>query len=162
MTKIEFETRPMNPAEAESLSRSIVGLISGLTYYNEFARASEIAKYSAGDLLDSIREDSDSILVAVRASEILGFCINKYDDGLLWLSWIAVLPGYRGRGIAEKLLGRMEESAKARGIHKIWCDSRTVNESAKALLSKIGYRQLCTVENHWYGQDFILWEKPLT
>jgi hypothetical protein len=25
----------------------------------------------------------------------------------------------------------------------------------------MGFQPQCTLRNHWYGQDFILWEKPV-
>lgn len=149
----------MRDADAQELSELIVQVISSLVYYNEQARKSEIEKYSPSLLKEFVAEDKHSVLIAIKDERIIGFCITYFDDGLIWLSWIGVHADFRRYKVAEKLLLEMEESVQARGSHKIWCDCRTVNNASISLLSGLGYRQICEVNNHWYGQDFILWEK---
>jgi len=161
MSQPDFTIRPMASAEAFELSSLIAEVVSTLTYYNDAARRSEIEKYSASSLLEYIEEDADSVLIALSDEKIIGFCLTYYDDGLIWLSWIGVHSDFRRYGIAQKLLLEMEKTVRKRGAHKIWCDCRTVNEPSKKLLTELGYRKICTVENHWYGQDFIPWEKPV-
>lgn len=159
MDSEKISIRQMNDADAEELSNLISEVISPLVYYNELARKTEIEKYSPFRLKESIAEDEDSILLAFCDNRIIGFCITYFDDGLIWLSWIGVHPDFRRYKTAEKLLVKMEESVQARGAHKIWCDCRTVNTASISLLGGLGYKQICTVNNHWYGLDFILWEK---
>lgn len=161
MNEKDFDVRPMSSGQAQELSKSIETLILSLPYYNDFAKASEIAKYTPSLLKAAVVEEPDSVLVALSGQRIIGFCISKYDDGLTWLSWIAVDPSCRKLGVATRLLFEMESVSKKKGIHKIWCDCRTANEPSKTMLMRSGYRQICTVEKHWYGQDFILWEKPI-
>jgi ribosomal protein S18 acetylase RimI-like enzyme len=48
---------------------------------------------------------------------------------------------------------------RRRGAHKVWCDSRANNAPAKSLFRKIGFRKIALIEKHWYGLDFILWER---
>ncbi len=159
MNSTNISISQMNDANAGDLSRLIGEVISPLVYYSEQARKSEIEKYSPASLREAVAKDKDSILIAFCGERIVGFCITHFDDGLIWLSWIGVHPEFRRYKTAEKLLLKMEESVPARGAHKIWCDCRTVNKASIALLGGLGYRQICTVDNHWYGQDFILWEK---
>ena len=145
--------------DAEPLSLLFAQVVLALPYYNELAKRSEIEKYSIALLRESIASDPDSVLVAKSVREIIGFCISRYDDGLIWLSWFGVHPLYRRRGIGSALLDKLEDSVLNGRSHKIWCDCRTDNQASKLVLTNRGYSQLCTVRNHWYGQDFILWEK---
>jgi ribosomal protein S18 acetylase RimI-like enzyme len=152
---------PMTYEEAEDLSAMFRQIVISLPYYNEIAKRSEIAKYSPELLRASVSEFPASVLVAREEGKLVGFCFNKDDDGLVWLAWFGVHPSYRRQGVGLALLQKLEESARHRGSHKIWCDCRTENEASRAALSNYGYVELCTVRNHWYGQDFILWEKSV-
>jgi ribosomal protein S18 acetylase RimI-like enzyme len=145
--------------DIEPLSQLFREVISVLPYYNETAKRSELAKYSSTLLLESVNNDPDSVLVAKVAGKLAGFCLSRDDDGVIWLSWFGVHHSYRRKGIGSALLQRLEETVRDGRAHKIWCDCRTENEASKTLLNDRGYTQLCIVRNHWYGQDFILWEK---
>ena len=145
--------------EAEEIASLFVEVLTSLPYYNEQAKASELVKYKPSLLRDSAEEDPDSILVARDADQIVGFCFNRNDDGVIWLSWFGVHPDYRRMGIGSALLRKLESTVREGRSHKIWCDCRTENEVSKCTLAKEGYTQLFTLLNHWYGQDFIIWEK---
>jgi ribosomal protein S18 acetylase RimI-like enzyme len=150
---------PMSEEEAECTSILFKEVVIALPYYNDLAKQSEIAKYSAALLKDTILVDPNLILVAKVGTHMAGFCISKPDDGLVWLSWIGVHPQFRRKRIGYCLLDKLEKIVKNSVSHKIWCDCRTENKASKQLLASRGYAQICTVTNHWYGQDFILWEK---
>lgn len=151
--------RAMKPEESEAVSKIVAEVIQPLTYYNDWARSSELRKYTPTLLREAISKDPYSVLVAENQSGIIGFCISREDDGLVWLAWFGVHPNWRGQGVAIALLEKFEETVRLRGCHKIWCDCRTENVASQAILTRLGYKRICTVRNHWYGQDFILWEK---
>jgi ribosomal protein S18 acetylase RimI-like enzyme len=150
---------PMLREEAQTVSDMITSIIQSLDYYNDRARLEEINKYSSAKLIESIIEGPDSILVARDAEEMLGFCISRYDDGLIWLAWFGVKPNCRHKGIGGELLIALDKTADRRRAHKVWCDTRTVNLKAQSVLQKAGYTKIAELKNHWYGQDFFLWEK---
>ncbi len=152
----------MRETEAESLSSLFTQVVSALPYYNDLAKRSEIAKYSSQALRDAALLDPDSVLVARIESELVGFCLSRNDDGLIWLSWFGVDAAHRRKGIGAALIESLEATVRSGRSHKIWCDCRTENEASKTLLNKHAYQQLCIVRNHWYGQDFILWEKLIS
>lgn len=151
----------MRAGEAEELHQLFVRIVQDLPYYTNTAKRCEIAKYSPELLRESAEKDPDSVLVASIAAQIIGFCFSESDDGLVWLAWFGVDPSFRQHGVGTRLLEKLEETVRNGRSHKIWCDCRTENEGSKIVLTKHGYVQLCTVRNHWYGQDFILWEKSL-
>jgi len=152
----------MDPGEASALVDLIVSVVSTLSYYNDRAREEEIAKYRKENLVEMVKDDPDSVLVARIDGRLAGFCLSYYDDGLLWLSWFGVATDSRGIGIGRRLIAALEESAPKRGCHKVWCDTRVPNVQSAQVLTRAGYKQLCRLENHWYGQDFFLWEKVLS
>ncbi len=132
--------------------------ISALTYYNDRARTEEIAKYGAVQLLELSRLEPGSVLVAHVVDDAAGFCISRYDDGLVWLSWFGVHQLYRRRGIGEALLRSLAATLPSRRAHKVWCDTRTENVPSQRLLRKVGFEKTAHFRDHWYGQDFFIWE----
>ena len=149
----------MRPEEAKELNQLFGRIVGSLPYYNEAAKRSELAKYSTELLVESAENDPDSVLVARMGDQVVGFCFSKNDDGLVWLAWFGVHPSFRRQGIGSHLLATLEATVSNGRSHKIWCDCRTENEASRLALIRHGYSELCTVRNHWYGQDFILWEK---
>jgi RimJ/RimL family protein N-acetyltransferase len=149
----------MKNEDAESLSSLFRSVVMALPYYNEAAKRTEIGKHSADLLRASAASDPGTILVAKLDAAIVGFCLSRWDDDLIWLSWFGVHPNYRRKGIASTLLVGLEDALRKEQIHKIWCDCRTENQASIVVLTKQGYSPICTVRNHWYGQDYILWEK---
>lgn len=137
-------------------------LVNSLAYYNDQAKQNEIKKYSVEELKHKINEDPDSVLVAEEDRNILGFCFSRLDDMLIWIEWFGVVEPARKKGVARSLVAHLESTANGRNAHKVWCDCRTENMKSINLLSTSGYQPICTVKKHWYGQDFILWQKEIS
>lgn len=153
--------RRMARDEAAPVAQLVRDVVTAIPYYNDRARTEELAKYLPEELVRQVEDDPDAVLVAVLDDQLVGFCISHYDDGLLWLSWFGVRADVRGQGAGSALLAAFAATARPRRAHKLWCDTRTDNLRSQSVLRKAGYRQICTLSNHWYGQDFILWEAAL-
>ncbi len=149
----------MRPSEGLAVGRLMKRVIQGCSIYNDKAKKSEVAKYSAAELKERIAVDPDAVLVAAAGRKVVGFCVNGRDDGLLLLEWYGVDPAWRQHGIGRQLLEKLIASARRRGSHKLWCDTHIANTGSAKLLCSLGFQPLCTLHNHWYGQDFVLWEK---
>jgi len=134
-------------------------MLDTIPYYNAIAKRDERAKRTLPYLEAMLRAERYAILVAKEQSDILGFAISRYDDRLIWLEWLVVDSASRRKGVGSALLRKLIETAPRRRAHKVWCDTRTTNEPAKATFRKNGFREIAEVKNHWYGEDYILWEK---
>jgi ribosomal protein S18 acetylase RimI-like enzyme len=156
-TPIKIER--MKRAQAKLVHRLLHEVISHLSYYNLRARREELAKYTVKELLLMRNEDKDSIIVAHYGGLLAGFCISRYDDGIIWLSWFGVSKQWRGKGVGSALVARLEATVLQRKCHKIWCDTRTSNKASAKVLKNSGFERICKIEQHWYGQDFYLWQK---
>lgn len=157
-----FIVDQMKNAEAELVSSLFSDVVIALPYYNDVAKRSALAKYTPALLRASAASDPTSVLVARIGADTIGFCLSRYEDDLLWLDWFGVHPLHRRKKIGTTLLKKLEEIARKGGTHKIWCDCRTNNEPSKLCLMRQQYTQICTVRNHWYRQDFILWERLIS
>jgi len=147
------------PDELPQLSDLFCSVVEALPYYNRQAKNAAFAKHSPAMLKESLSQKPDSLMIAKAGLEIIGFCFNREDDGLIWLSWIGIRQDFRRQGLASELLRALDGQAKRMGAHKVWCDCRTNNEASKLMLGSCGYSEICVISNHWYGQDYILWEK---
>ncbi len=149
---------PMAEREFDALALLMRDTIEPLSFYNQRARRAELARYTADGLRALVAEDPQSVLVARDGAALVGFCISHFDDGTIWLSWFGTAAHARGRGIGAALLAALAETLPSRHAHKIWCDSRVENTRSASVLERAGFRRIATLTNHWYGQDYYLWE----
>lgn len=149
---------PVAKHEIDSLAALMHDTIEPLSFYNARARRAELARYTAEGLRALVAADPQSVLVARDGDGLVGFCVSRFDDGTIWLSWFGTAARARGRGIGAALLAALAETLPTRHAHKIWCDSRVENTGSQSVLERAGFRHIATLTNHWYGQDYYLWE----
>lgn len=149
---------PIAVHEVDALAALMRDTIQPLSYYNERARRAELAKYSADGLRSLVAEDPQAVLVARDRTGLIGFCVSRHDDGTLWLSWFGTASRARGRGVGASLLAALAKTLPSRHAHKIWCDSRVDNTQSQSVLERAGFHRITTLTNHWYEQDYYLWE----
>ena len=113
-----------------------------------------------GSLLAAFMVVCSTIDAAVFGSRdaIVGFCVSQYDDGLLWLTWFGVSPVHHGTGLGTRLLDSVKMSLSERRAHKVWCDTRASNEPSARALTRSGFTRVAELKNHWYVQDYYIWE----
>jgi RimJ/RimL family protein N-acetyltransferase len=145
--------------DCEVLSKVIKLVIENIPYYNDIAKKDEVEKFTKETLTEKIAGDAHSVIIAHFNIEVAGFCLSRFDDYTIWLEWFGIHEKYRGKGLTSPILKKLEETVGLRKSHKIWCDCRTSNSASIHILTSHGYKQLVTINNHWYNQDFILWEK---
>lgn len=157
---MEISVRPAKKQELPALAKLFSEVLKRLPYYNALAKRYELRKYAPNELVQKQTKDRYSVLAALDESDrIVGFCFNHFDDFTIWIDWFGVDSSARQKGIGMTILKSTFDSARKRGAHKVWCDSRASNEPSKNLLRKAGFRDIAEIKDHWYGQDFILWER---
>ena len=147
--------------DLKSLAKAFLEVLKPIPYYNDLAKAQEEKKYSYSELLKKLEDDPMSIIVVKENDNIAAFCFSRFDDFTIWLEWFGIAQTYRGQKLSGLLLSKLEASAKERSCHKIWCDSRTENQQSINILKRNCYENIALIKNHWYGQDFLLWQKFL-
>ncbi|HZW57949.1 MAG TPA: GNAT family N-acetyltransferase [Nitrososphaerales archaeon] len=160
MIDSSVQIRTARESELAYVRRVFLKVLKELQYYNALAKKSESKKYTVSRLSHKLREDRYSILCALDESgEIVGFLFSHFDDYTIWLDWFGVLKNARKKGTGTLLLEALFKTARVRGCHKVWCDCRTTNGPSKAALRGAGFRRIAQINDHWYRQDFILWER---
>jgi ribosomal protein S18 acetylase RimI-like enzyme len=161
MAKVNYSTQYATQQDLKTLSQVFLDVLRPIPYYNDLAKENEETKYSYDELSKKLHEDSKSLILIKENGNIVAFCFSRFDDFTIWLEWFGIVKPYRGLKLSGLLLNKLEESARDRNCHKIWCDSRTENKKAISILEKNGYENIALIKNHWYKQDFFLWQKFL-
>jgi ribosomal-protein-alanine N-acetyltransferase len=75
---------------------------------------------------------------------------------------IAVLPDFRGQGIAQSMLADLESWAKAKSATEVILEVDTKNESAIRLYEFAGYEKISTRANYYgLGVDALVMRKEI-
>ncbi len=144
----------LEPVFLEATAKLLKEAILESPHYSPLAKTEEIAALTGEKLV------MQNVFIAVEDKTLLGVLVSSTAEaGLLWLSWVVVSPQARGRGIAKDLITAFHASAAAQGVHKTWCDSRLANTASARMLEKSGYRVVATLYKHWYGLDYLIWER---
>ncbi|MGL5763773.1 MAG: GNAT family acetyltransferase [Plesiomonas shigelloides] len=91
------------------------------------------------DIERKVHAGADLFLVAEVAGEVIGTIMGGYDGHRGWVNYLAVHPDYRGRGIANALVNRVEKKLIARGCPKIHLLVREENQAVISMYEKLGY-----------------------
>ena len=75
---------------------------------------------------------------------------------------IAILPDFRGQGLAQAMLAELESWAKAKGATEVILEVDTKNESAIRLYNFVRYEEISTRANYYgLGIDALIMRKEL-
>ena len=93
------------------------------------------------DIERKLNHDADLFLVAEVGGEVVGSLRGGYDGHRGSAYYLGVHPEYRGRGIANALLSRLEKKLIARGCPKIQIMVREENELVIGMYERLEYEQ---------------------
>jgi ribosomal-protein-alanine N-acetyltransferase len=110
--------------------------------------------------------DYNAIGLAARINnEIAGFVIGRIDVGRNVTSGhiltLDVLPPYRRKGIAQRLLLEIETVFKERGIKECRLEVREGNVAASNLYQKFGYKKVGKLEKYYGNAHGLYLKKAL-
>ncbi|WP_431225510.1 GNAT family acetyltransferase [Serratia sp. L9] len=91
------------------------------------------------DIERKLNHDPDLFLVAEVSGEVVGSVMGGYDGHRGSAYYLGVHPDYRGRGIANALINRLEKKLIARGCPKIQLMVREDNDTVIEMYEKLGY-----------------------
>ena len=107
---------------------------------------------------------SREFLLALKEGSVIGYAgIMVVAAGVpADLLTIAVLPDFRGQGIAQSMLADLESWAKAKGATEVILEVDTKNDSAIRLYEFAGYEKISTRANYYgLGVDALVMRKEI-
>lgn len=126
-----------------------------------------IGPWKRKDLVYELMENPiNEVLVLEKDMKLIGFVDYMITFNSATISQIAILPPYRGKGYARKLLEAMEKSFPEDDIDNvvetITLEVRVSNEKAISLYEKNGYERV-TIKPKYYsnGEDALYMVKRL-
>ncbi len=109
--------------------------------------------YPAELLAYFITDDRFISLVAEESQVVVGMAVAELEEkeakrvGHIWT--VEVLPPYRRKGIATRLLREVEERLRRRGAVECYLEVRTDNEAAIRLYEKLGYERVGVMRDYY-------------
>lgn len=114
--------------------------------------------WNEGMFAEEIKKEYADYFVAEEKGEIAGY-------GGIWsiyetaeLMRIAVVPEFRGKGIAKKIMEAMTECAISRGCERMMLEVRKSNTVAQALYKKFGFCEISIRKGYYDGEDAVIME----
>lgn len=102
---------------------------------NEFGGDPEL------DIERKLQCGADLFLVAEVAGEVVGTVMGGYDGIRGTACYLAVHPEYRGRGIANALISRLEKKLRARGCSRMELLVSEESDAAICMFEKMLYEE---------------------
>jgi len=100
-------------------------------------RIAQSHPWNENQLLQSLRDD---VVHVVRyETQIIAYCVLQIVLDEVSLLNVAVLPTFRRRGIAQRLLEHAFSEARGRGCRRCFLEVRAGNASAIALYQRMGF-----------------------
>lgn len=114
--------------------------------------------------VESTRQElvNASALVATIEQELVGCVLYFPKTDHMYLARLAVLPAYRGRGIARSLLAAVEERAREAGLPSVQLSVRLQLAELRVAYERLGYRFLRYGTHAGYAAPtYVTLYKPL-
>ena len=113
-----------------------------LAAFEEFRGTLEPPSSALDETVEETRRaiDAGGAAVAWVGEEAVGSARFLSREKYLYVGRLAVLPAFRGRGIAAALMGLMEEQARLRGLPEVRVEVRLSLPGNVAFFRRLGFR----------------------
>jgi GNAT superfamily N-acetyltransferase len=105
-------------------------------------------------------DENEFRIVASDKKEILGTLHLTIKRGVCEINALIVSDAARGMGVGTTLMQKAEDLARSKNVHKIYLETGK-GWKAEAFYQKIGYTVNTIMPNHYFGKDFVLYEKMI-
>ncbi len=102
------------------------------------------------------RLGDERCVVALDGTSLIGCVFYEVRDKEVYFSRLAVLPDYRGRGLARRLIAEVEAAARAARIAAVTLGVRIALTDNIAFFAALGYREISRHAHSGFSQPTSL------
>ncbi len=153
--------RAATMADIDLIHARLMEAIDTSPHYSERFKAFEKERMGKRYLRTLVAVDPYHILIVVADNKPAGFMITSPQYGALWLHWSYIFPEMRRASLAMAGLRALIAHWDNGQYHKISTYTKDGNP-AVALLKRFKFALTANLENHIFGEDYLLYELPLT
>lgn len=158
----ELSIRAAGPADIAMVHKELVEVIATSPYYSDRFKAHETARLNQAFLHNLLAIDPWHIMIMCADGVPGGAMISGPEYGAVFRYWSWVFPSHRQTKLGMFGMRAFDEHWDNQRFHKAFTFVRPENEVARMLLKRYGYRETALLEQHIFGQDYLLIEKFYT
>lgn len=149
-------------SDIDRVHAELMSLIDSMEYYNDEFRRFEKSRFNKTFLRTLLLIDPWHIMILESDDEIGGFLISGPANGTLFQFWSCVFPAFRNTPLGIFGMRSSEQHWNNSRFHKASTYCRSTNDLAIRLLKRYKYEQVAYLENHIFGQDYVIMERQYT